>query len=126
MFAIGTLGGILFAMSPPGTAPGLLAFYFALFCIGLSSYPIYLVIIPTESVPFTLAATAIAVPQGLGEIIGATVFPTLGGRIADAYGLTYTVWVVVICSAIAFLSCFFLIETAPRILAKRGLKPISG
>jgi MFS family permease len=125
MFGIGTIGGILFAMSPPGTAPGLLAFYFALFCIGLSSYPIYLVIIPTESVPFTLSATAIAVPQGLGEIVGATVFPILGGRIADTYGLTYTVWVVVICSAISFCCCFFLLETAPRILAKRKLAPVN-
>jgi MFS family permease len=125
MFGIGTVGGILFAMSPPGTAAGLLAFYFALFCIGLSSYPLYLVIIPTESVPFTLAATAVVVPQGLGEIIGATVFPTLGGRIADTYGLTYTVWIVVICSLISFIACFFLKESAPRILAKKGLKPVN-
>ena len=125
MFAIGTVGGILFAMSPAGTSAGLLAFYFALFCIGLSSYPLYLVIIPTESVPFTLAATAVVVPQGLGEIIGATVFPTLGGRIADTYGLTYTVWIVVICSLISFIACFFLKESAPRILAKKGLKPVN-
>jgi MFS family permease len=131
LFGLGTVGGFLFAISPPGTASGLLAFYFALFCIGLSSYPLYLVIIPTESVPFTLAATAVAVPQGLGEIIGATVFPTLGGRIADVYGLTSTMWVVVVCSALSFLTCFFMKETAPRVVARRaevklGVRPATG
>lgn len=125
MFGLGTLGGILFAISPPGTAPGLLAFYFALFCIGLSSYPLYLVIVPTETVPFTIAATAVAVPQGLGEIIGATVFPAIGGGLADVYGLMSTMWVVVICSAIALITCFFMEETAPRILKKRGVTPVS-
>lgn len=118
LFALGTLGGILFAMSPSGTSPTLLALYFALFCAGLSSYPLYLVIIPTESVPFTIAATAVAVPQGLGEVIGATVFPVLGGRIADVYGLTATIWVVVVCSAIALVTCAFCKETAPRIVGK--------
>lgn len=119
LFGLGTLGGALFALSPAGTASGLLALYFALFCAGLSTYPLYLVIIPTESVPFTLAATAVAVPQGVGEIIGATVFPTLGGRIADVYGLTSTMWLVVACSAAALLTSLFAVETAPRILAKR-------
>lgn len=125
MFGIGTLGGILFAMSPVGTAPGLLAFYFALFCIGLSSYPLYLVIVPTETVPFTIAATAVAVPQGLGEILGATAFPAIGGWIADIHGLPATMWLVVICSAVAFIICFFMKETAPRILEKRGETPVS-
>jgi len=125
LFFVGTLGGILFALAPVGTAPGLLAFYFALLCVGLSSYPLYLVIVPTESVPFTLAATAIAVPQGLGELISVTIFPAIGGRIADVYGLTATLWLVVVCSAAAFLICFLMRETAPQVLAKRGQTSVS-
>ena len=125
LFGLGTLGGVFFATAPVGTSGTLLAFYFALFCAGLSTYPLYLVIVPTESVPFTIAATAVAIPQGLGEIIGATVFPVLGGRLADLYGLVATMWVVVICSAIAFIACLFAKETAPRILVKRGETPIN-
>ncbi|WP_028321600.1 MFS transporter [Desulfatiglans anilini] len=119
LFGLGTLGGILFAIAPQGTGAFSLAIYFTLFCIGLSSFPIYLVIIPTESVPFTIAATAVAVPQGLGEIIGATVFPVFGGRIADLYGLTATMWVVVVCSALAFILSLFAKETAPRRVAAK-------
>lgn len=125
LFGLGTLGGLLFATAPVGTSGALLAAYFALFCAGLSSYPLYLVIVPTESVPFTIAATAVAVPQGLGEIIGATVFPALGGRIADVYGLGATMWVVVACSAVAFVGCALAKETAPRVLIKRGETPVN-
>jgi hypothetical protein len=85
----------------------------------LSTYPIYLIIIPSETVPFTLAATAIAIPQGLGEIFGASVFPVIGGKIADAYGLTATMWLVVACSLGASITCLFVKETAPAIVAKR-------
>lgn len=119
LYALAGLGGFLFATAPVGTGFGLLAVYFALFCAGLASYPLFLAVVPTESVPFTIAATAVALPQGLGEIIGATVFPAIGGRIADMYGLSTTMWMVVAACAFCLLCTFALKETAPRIVAKR-------
>ncbi len=120
LWFIGGLGGVLFAMAPAGTGFGTLALYFALFCVGLSSYPLFLVIVPTESVPFTIAATAVAVPQGVGEVIGATVFPAIGGWIADVYGLTHTMYMVIAACAVCFLCSLFLKETAPRVVARRA------
>jgi MFS family permease len=115
LFAAGTVGGILFALAPVGSSPGLLALYFTLFCVGIGGWPLAMIIVPTETVPFTLAATAVAIPQGVGEIIGATVFPAIGGRIADVYGLSFTMWMVVVASAVALLTVLFARETAPRV-----------
>ncbi len=119
-FALGAFGGFLFAMAPPGTSAGLLAFYFAIFCAGLSSYPVFLALVPTESVPFTIAATAVALPQGLGEVIGATVFPAIGGWVADSYGLTHTMYMVIASCSACFIISLFLKETAPRVVARRA------
>jgi MFS family permease len=120
LFALGAIGGILFAVAPAGTSLPLLAFYFALFCAGLSSYPLFLAIVPTESVPFTIAASAVAVAQGVGEVIGATVFPAIGGWIAQAHGLTATMYMVVCAQVACFICSLFLKETAPRVVAKRA------
>ncbi|KUO75108.1 MAG: hypothetical protein APF81_02590 [Desulfosporosinus sp. BRH_c37] len=119
LFAIGFVGGILFANAPMGTNYALFVFYFALFNLGLSSFPLYLATIPTESVPFTLAATAVALPMGFGEVVGTTVFPAIGGRIADLYGLTQTLYLVIGACAVSFVFSLFIKETAPQVLAKR-------
>lgn len=121
LFALGFVGGILFAKAPVGTNFALIAIYFAIFSLGLSSFPLYLAAVPSESVPFTLAATAVALPQGLGEMVGTTVFPVIGGRLADVYGLTSTLYMVIAASAISFLLCLLVKETAPQVVAaKKG------
>jgi MFS family permease len=120
LFLIGILGGILFITAPPNASVGLLTVYFGIFGVGLSSYPLYLVIVPSESVPFTIAATAVALPQGLGEIVGATIFPAIGGHIADLYGLTYTLYMVVIACVLSLILALFMKETAPKFMVAKG------
>lgn len=120
LFALGALGGILFAIAPPGTSMPLLALYFALFCAGLASYPLFLALVPIESVPFTIAATAVAVPQGVGEVLGATLLPALAGFIAQTHGLTGAMWMVVCALGFSFVCSLFLVETAPKIVAKKA------
>ncbi|MBI5444061.1 MAG: MFS transporter [Deltaproteobacteria bacterium] len=129
LYASAAVGGALFATAPTHASFVRLALYFTLFCAGLASYPIFLGLVPTESVPFTIAATAVALPQGLGEVIGATVFPAVGGRIADVYGLPYTMWMVVAACTFCLVATVFLKETAPVVLAARarsgGARPVS-
>jgi hypothetical protein len=44
------------------------------------------VLLPTESVPAGLAATAIGLVTMTGELIGATLMPSIGAALAGRYG----------------------------------------
>lgn len=125
LFALGVIGGVLFATASVGTNIVLIALYFAIFSLGLSSFPLYLAVVPTESVPFTLAATAVSLPMGLGEVVGTTIFPAIGGRLADLYGLTSTLYMVIAASAISFVLCLFTKETAPQVVAAKQSKELA-
>ncbi|MFC7392952.1 MFS transporter [Scopulibacillus cellulosilyticus] len=77
-------------------------------------FPLYMTIIPMETVPKHLAATANALIMGAGELIGGAIVPRVAGSFADMYGLG----MVMICGAIGFfiaaLVGFGLIETKPK------------
>ena len=49
-----------------------------------------IVLIPAESVPPEFTGTGIGVANLIGELIGATVALTLGGTLAETYGLSTT------------------------------------
>lgn len=76
-----------------------------------------LVLVPTESVPARFAATAIGLVTLVGEVIGATAAPALGGRLAERYGLGVPLWLSAGGTAIVFLAGIFLKETV-------GTKPV--
>jgi MFS family permease len=63
--------------------------------------------------------------MGLGEVIGTTVFPAIGGRLADLYGLTSTIYLVIAASAISFVLCLFAKETAPQVVAAKQSKELA-
>lgn len=76
--------------------------------------------VPAESVPFHFAATAVAIPITIGEILGSTLMPMVAGGLADLYGLSITMYVAAIGAiAAAFVSLLFT-ETAPRVLERRA------
>ncbi len=81
---------------------------------GSGAYPIFLSAIPSETVPFALAGLAIGIPTGVGELIGAGVLPTIGGMMADAYGLGSTMVLAGVAPLVATIFALFVIETAPR------------
>ena len=91
LFAGGLLG-IIFASLKPGTPLGLLfvcilAYSFASSGAGGASW-----IITAESVGFSLAATAIGLVTGVGELLGGGIFPIVGGSLADWLGLSSTLY----------------------------------
>lgn len=83
-------------------------------------FPLFMSVITAESAPIGFAATAIGLTNLVGELIGGTVMPTVAGLIGNVYGLAATMWVAVVGALLAMVIGFFLLETAPRILAKRG------
>jgi MFS family permease len=82
--------------------------------IGGATGPLYVAIIPTESVSPRLSATAVAVSLAFGEIIGGVIAPALAGRAADATSLAAPFWISFGCALASAVLALFLTETAPR------------
>jgi MFS family permease len=98
-----------------------------LFCIlfigaifGWGTYPIFLALSTTESVPSKLAGSAVGIPTSIGEIFGAMVMPIIAGSLADKFGLIYPMYLAGIAPIVAAVVSFLYIETAPRVLARRN------
>ncbi len=70
-----------------------------------------IVLIPAESVHAELTGTAIGMVNMVGELIGATVAPTLGGTLADRYGLGSTMLMATGGTLLLFVTVLFLRET---------------
>jgi MFS transporter, ACS family, hexuronate transporter len=91
----------------------LLAVSIFLLAIGFGGQPLYLAIIPSESVPKMFAATSIAVIILTGEIIGGTLGPVVAGILADKYSLYTPLWLASGAAVVFFLLTFGIKETAP-------------
>jgi MFS family permease len=72
-----------------------------------------MVIIPGESMPSGLVATAISVTQLIGEIVGGCIAPVLAGIGADAWGLEAPLYIAFVGAIISAVISIGLIETAP-------------
>ena len=78
------------------------------------TFPLFMGVIPGESMPRKYAATAMGLVVGVGEIIGGTLLVMLAGYLADATGsLGTAILMMAACGAIGCVLCFFLVETAP-------------
>jgi predicted MFS family arabinose efflux permease len=71
-----------------------------------------IVLIPAESVPPEFTGTGIGVANLVGELVGATVAPTLGGTLAESHGLGSTMLMATAGTVLLFLSVLFMRETA--------------
>lgn len=83
--------------------------------------PVFMSIIPAESIPKAFVATAMSLIVLVGEIFGGTIVPTIAGNLADRYSLTAPLWMAAGGSFLVFLVSFGLKETAPLKLKKAGL-----
>jgi predicted MFS family arabinose efflux permease len=73
-----------------------------------------LVLVPTESVPPQFRATSIGMATLVGEVMGATIAPTLAGGLAEKYGLVVTMWLAAAGSAVVVFATLLLRETVTR------------
>jgi len=80
---------------------------------GNGIFPMFMAVIPGESLPIGIVATAIGLIQLVGEIMGGTVAPTFAGMMADSFGLAAPLWIAAIGALICALVGFGLKETAP-------------
>jgi predicted MFS family arabinose efflux permease len=84
--------------------------------LGIGVFPLFMGVIPGETLGQALAATAMGLVVGIGEITGGFIGPLLGGSLADKYGLQAP---LLLAAALAFVAGFVALalkETNPRVL----------
>jgi MFS family permease len=115
--------GISVAVVPVGTSAlvfGTLFFFYGLFGGGM--YPMYLSMLPAESVPPRISGTAVAVPTSIGEVMGAAL-AIVAGKLGDIFGLYPPMWMAALAGIVIVIISFFYVETAPKCVAKMKHKP---
>ncbi len=88
--------------------------YVVFFGFTAAVIPIYMTMVPMESVSVTLVATVGALVQGMGDLLGAAVWPVVAGKIADARGLPLMMLTASLLLVVTAVLTLALKETHPR------------
>jgi MFS family permease len=100
---------VLFVHGPPA----LLTLALLIGNLGGGAGPLYVGIVPTESVPARHVTTAVAASLASGELVGGVAAPAIAGRAADLYGLGAPFWITAGCALVCGALSLLLVETAP-------------
>ena len=87
--------------------------------LGLGTFPLFMGVIPIETVGRARAATAMGLVVMIGELTGGVFGPPIAGRLADTYGLEVALYIQGALAIGAGLTALFMIETNPLVLARR-------
>jgi predicted MFS family arabinose efflux permease len=90
--------------------------------VGQGCFPLFMAVIPGESLPFKYVATAVGVTQLAGELVGGTLAPSLAGIAADAWGLSAPLWIAFAGAFVSGFLAFTLRETAPAKVKGQALE----
>ncbi|HEX7082467.1 MAG TPA: MFS transporter [Gammaproteobacteria bacterium] len=81
---------------------------------GTGAFPIFMGVVPGETVSRSLAASSMGLVVCVGELVGGVSMPTVAGWIADQTSLAAPIIVAAACALCAGVAALFLEETAPR------------
>jgi len=82
--------------------------------IGAGSFPLFMGVVPAETLSFRRAATAMGLVIGVGEIGGGVLSPLVAGKLADLFTLAAPLVFQAVIPLIAVVLAFGLRETSPR------------
>jgi predicted MFS family arabinose efflux permease len=102
-----------------GSIPALAAIMFASW-LGIGVFPLFMGLVPGETLGHAKAATAMGLVVAVGELSGGFLGPLAGGALADRFGLQAPLLIQGAMALIAGFVAFGLVETNPRILAGRA------
>jgi sugar phosphate permease len=83
-------------------------------------------VIPSETVPKTLAASSMGLVVAAGEVVGGVLAPLTSGWIADRTSLVAHMEVMMVCAVGGGVLSFFLRETAPAKVKTVSAEPAEG
>src|SRR6187549_2065013 len=101
-----------------GSIPVLAAIMFASW-LGIGVFPLFMGLVPAETLGHAQAATAMGLVVAIGELSGGFVGPLVGGMLADSYGLEAPLLIAGVLAVLAGFVALALQETNPRILERR-------
>lgn len=81
---------------------------------GTGAFPLFMGVVPGETVSRTLAASSMGLVVMIGELVGGVVMPSVAGAAADSTSLAAPMVIAAACAFCGGVTCFFLRETAPR------------
>lgn len=76
-------------------------------------------VVPSESVPVQLVATATAFTPACGELMGGVAAPVIAGILSNVLGTIQVMLLLALLPVFVLIGLFFLKETAPAVLARR-------
>jgi MFS transporter, ACS family, hexuronate transporter len=80
---------------------------------GAGTFPLYMGVIPGETISRRYAATAMGLVVCIGEVVGGFAITSVAGALADTWSATTPILIQAACAVIGGLLCLFLVETAP-------------
>ena len=102
-------------------SPVLLATLMFVSWMGLGSFPLFMGVIPAETLGRLRAATAMGAVVAVGEIFGGFALPPITGRLADSFSLDMALYVQLGLAATAGLIALAVAETNPRITGRSAI-----
>jgi MFS family permease len=115
-FLLTAIGWLIFAFN--GGSLALVFIGAILGSAGALSGILIMVVVPGESAPSHLKATAMGFNAAFGEMLGAGAMPIAIGWVSDTYGLTILPWIGIAVAVLASAAALGLRETAPRLVEK--------
>ncbi|HWK43060.1 MAG TPA: MFS transporter [Croceibacterium sp.] len=88
--------------------------------MGLGTFPLFMGVIPNETVGRVRAATAMGLVVMIGELTGGVFGPPVAGRVADSFGLEFALYIQGALALFAGVAALLVVETNPRVLARRN------
>ncbi|MBO9498257.1 MAG: MFS transporter [Novosphingobium sp.] len=119
------VGGLMMALGPLAllylhASPTVLTMMMFVGWMGMGIFPLFMGVVPAETLGAARAGTAMGLVVGIGEITGGVVGPVVAGQLADHFSLATALWLQIVLALGGGLTALLLAETNQRALAHRG------
>ena len=119
------VGGLMMALGPLAllylhASPTVLTMMMFVGWMGMGIFPLFMGVVPAETLGAARAGTAMGLVVGIGEITGGVVGPVVAGQLADHFSLATALWLQIVLALGGGLTALLLTETNQRALAHRG------
>ena len=117
------VGGLMMAIGPLGLlhvdgSPAVLTAFMFVGWMGMGIFPLFMGVIPAETLGRAMAATAMGLVVAVGELTGGVFGPIVAGLLADNYSLDTALWLQIALALGGGITALALKETNPRVLAR--------
>lgn len=94
--------------------PVVLAAFMFIGWMGLGSFPLFMGVIPAETLGRARAATAMGLVVAVGELVGGVFAAPVAGALGDRYGLDAALYLQLALAALAGLAALLVVESNPK------------